>query len=248
MKKLLAALLVTYLGASADPIRAADDPKAIIEKGIKALGGEDKLTKAKALSWKNKGKFFFQGNPNDISSEATVEGLDHVHTKFVGDFGGQKVEGLTILAGDKGWRTFPELTELDADALANEKRITYLMILPITLVALKENAYKLEPAKEEQVDGKAAVGVKVTGPDKKDFTFYFDKENGLPVKVVAKVISFMGEEVTQETSYGGYKDFDGIKKATKIEGKQNGEKIVEMEVTEFKVLDKVDPKLFSKPE
>ena len=248
MKKVISTLLLTCVAAFVSPIRAADDPKAIVDKGIKALGGEEKLAKAKILFWKNKGKIFIQGNPSEFSSEATAEGLDRYRSKFEADFGGQKIEGIGILVGDKGWRTFPELTELDAAALANEKRVAYLTILPMILVPLKGDAFKLEAAKEEQVDGKPAVGVKVTCPDKKDFTLYFDKESGLPVKLVAKVISFMGEEVAQETTYGGYKDFDGIKKATKIEGKQNGDKFIEAETTEFKVLDKVDPKTFAKPE
>jgi hypothetical protein len=118
----------------------------------------------------------------------------------------------------------------------------------MTLVGLKGDNYKLESVKEEQVDGKPAVGIKVTGPDKKDFTLFFDKESGLPVKLMAKINSFTGEEVTMESTYGGYKDFDGIKKATKLESKQNGEKFLEAEVIEFKVLDKVDPKTFAKPE
>ena len=58
--------------------------------------------------------------------------------------------------------------------------------------------------------------LKVTGPDGKDFTLCLDKESGLPVKLVAKVLSFQGEEYTSETTYADYKDFGGIKKATKV--------------------------------
>ena len=51
----------------------------------------------------------------------------------------------------------------------------------------------------------------------------FDKESGLPVKQVAKVLGFQGQEYTAETTFADYKDFDGIKKATKIEVKRDGE-------------------------
>jgi hypothetical protein len=77
---------------------------------------------------------------------------------------------------------------------------------------------------------------------------FFDKESGLPVKSVAKVRGFMGEEFTQETTFGGYKDFDGIKKATQIENKRDGQAFVKLEITEFKVLDKVEDKTFAQPE
>ena len=76
---------------------------------------------------------------------------------------------------------------------------------------------------------------------------YFDKESGLPVQVVAKVTGFMGEEFTQETTYSDYKEFSGIKKATRATSKRDGEKFIETEITEFKVLDKVDPKTFEEP-
>jgi DNA invertase Pin-like site-specific DNA recombinase len=52
---------------------------------------------------------------------------------------------------------------------------------------------------------------------------------------------------TQETTFANYKEFGGIKKATKIENKRDGEKFLEQEITEFKVLDKVDPKTFDEP-
>ena len=57
----------------------------------------------------------------------------------------------------------------------------------------------------------------------------------------------MGGEFTQETTFSNYKEFDGIKKATKSESKRNGEKFLTTEVTEFKVLKKVDPKTFDEP-
>lgn len=102
-------------------------------------------------------------------------------------------------------------------------------------------------AGEEKIDGKPALGIKATGPDGKVFSIYFAKESGLPVKQVGKVVGFGGNEFTQETTFGAYKDLDGIKKATKIESKRDGEKFVELEVSEFKVLKQVDPKTFAEP-
>ena len=53
-------------------------------------------------------------------------------------------------------------------------------------------------------------------------------------------MGFQGQENDFEITFGDYKDFGGIKKATKIEVKRDGETFQKMEVTEFKVLDKVD--------
>ena len=155
---------------------------------------------------------------------------------------------MTVLSGDKGWRKFGDTgMELDKDGVANEKRILYLQVIPVTLVPLKGKDFKVEAAGTEKVGDNPATVLKVTGPDGKDFKLYFDQKSGLPVKQVAKVIGFMGEEFTQETTFGGYKDFGGIKKATKVVSKRDGQKFLSQEVTEFKVLDKVDPKTFAEP-
>jgi hypothetical protein len=89
----------------------------------------------------------------------------------VRECGGNKVGGEMALSADKVARDLGVMkTDFDKDNLANEKRSIYLQVLPMTLLPLKDKDYKLEAAGEEKVGGKPAVGVKVTGPDKKDFT------------------------------------------------------------------------------
>jgi hypothetical protein len=244
---LLAALVLIVAG----PARAEDakDAKAVIDKAIKALGGEEKLAKAlKGCTWKNKGTLSIMGSDNEISTENTLAGLGKYRSKFMGEFGGNKIEGVSVLDGEKGARSFAGMDmELDADALANEKRTVYLAAVAGLVVPLKDKGFQTELAGEEKVDDKPAVAVKVIGPDKKDSKIYFDKETGLPVKQVAKVNNFMGQEVNQETLFSNYKDMDGIKRPGKTIIKHDGEKLMELETTEFKILDKVDPKIFEKP-
>jgi hypothetical protein len=251
MKGLLGAVLATMivLGVG-DRARAADDKdaKAILDKAIKAIGGEENLSKVKAASWKAQGKITFNGEDNPFTSQATMQGLDHYRGEFEGEFGGNKIKGVTVLAKNKGWRQFGDMTmEVDENGIANEKRNVYLQVLPTLLLPLKSDKFKVEAAGEKAVGGMPAVGLKVTPPDGKDFTMFFDKTSGLPVQVVAKVMGFMGDEFTQETTLSEYKEFSGIKKATKSVSKRDGEKFVESQITEFKVLDKVDPKMFEQP-
>jgi hypothetical protein len=251
MKWFLGAVFVAVLVSSPSSPAWADekDAKAILDKAITALGGEAKLSQIKAATWKAKGKITFGDNANDFASQVTVQGLDQFRQEFEGDFGGNKFKGVTVLSGDKGWRKFGDMNiNLDKDAVANEKRVVYLQVIPITLVPLKEKGFKIDTAGEEKVGGKSAVGITATGPDGKEFKLYFDKDSSLPVKLVAKVVGFMGDEFTQETTFENYKDFGGIKKATKVENKRDGQKFLEQEITEFKALDKVDPKTFTEPQ
>jgi hypothetical protein len=245
----VAALVLGFLACQVTPASADEkEAKAVVDKAIKAAGGEEKLANARALSWKVKGTITFNGNDGEITGQTTVEGLDHYRSEFEAEFNGNMVKGVVVLNGDKGWRkTGEETTELDADFLANEKRSVYLQLATVLLVPLKGKGFKLASAVDEKVGDKPVSVVKATGPDGKDFTLYFDKENGLPVKLVAKMIGFQGEEFTQESKYSDYKVFNGIKKATKIETKRDGERFIDGEVIEFKVLDKAEPDKFTEP-
>jgi hypothetical protein len=189
------------------------------------------------------------GTDSEFTSRISAQGIDHTRQEFEGNFGGQAIKGATVLAGDKAWRKFgDDKTALEGDQLTAQKRGVYMAIVPVTILPLKEKGFKLEADGEEKVGDKPAAKVKGTGPDGKEFTLYFDKESGLPVKMAGKVMGFMGEEVLQETIYSDYKEMDGIKKASKIKATRDGAKFMEQEVSEFKVVDKFDPKTFTEPE
>lgn len=249
-KFLIAALLMPAMYGVVNLARAADDggATAIVDKAIAAVGGEAKLKAAKGATWKTKGKITFGDNESEFTSSATSSGLDHFRQEFEGDFGGNKVQGVTVLAGDKGWRKFGDNNlEMDVQAVANERRSVAMQVIPVLLVPLKSDDFKLETAGEQKVGDAETLGVKATGPDGKDFTIYFDKSSGLPIKLSAKIMGFGGDEFLQETLYSEYKDLGGIKKATKVEAKRDGQRFIESETTEFKLLDQVDPATFAEP-
>ena len=250
MKRFLVAALMTGFVACQGNLARADEKeaKAVIDKAIKAAGGEEKLAKARFLTWKVKGTITINGDDGQVTGKTTTEGLDRYRAEFEADLNGNTVKGVVVLNGDKGWRKLGEETmELDADTLANEKRSAYLQLATTLLVPLKGKGFKIESAADEKVGDKPASVVKATGPDGKDFTIYFDKESSLPLKLVAKMIGFQGDEFTQESKYSDYKDFNGIKKATKVETKRDGERFLDGEVIEFKVLDKAEPQTFTEP-
>ena len=250
MKRYFGVLVATALLSGQGPASRADDKdaKPILDKAIAALGGEAKLAKAAMATWKTKGTISFNENDNPITGTTTIDGIDKQRGEFEAEFNGNAVKGVTILNGNKGWRKFgDDLQDLEGDMLAGTKQNSYLLVVPMTILPLKGKDFKVEAAPEEKVAGKAAAVVKGTGPDGKTFTLYFDKETGLPVKLAATVRGFQGDEVGQETTYGEYKDFDGLKRATKIESKRDGNPFLKQEVLEFKVVDKHEPGTFAEP-
>ncbi|WP_435008666.1 hypothetical protein P12x_005874 [Tundrisphaera lichenicola] len=249
MRRLLGAMALTaFLAVPGTPTRADEkDLTPLLDKAIAALGGEEKLAKAANATWKGQGTLTFEENETAIKTKTTVQGLDHHRAEFEMDFNGNEVKGLTILDGDKGWRKFgDDLQDLDDDAIAAEKHRAYLQAVP-TILPLKGKGFKLESAPEEKVDGKPADVIKGTGPDGKKFTLYLDKESSLPVRLSATVKGWQGEDFVQDTTFSDYKEFDGVKRATKSESKRDGNPFVKVEMSEFKVIDKPDAKAFAEP-
>lgn len=246
-RTLLAAVVVMSF---ADRAKSADDKdaQAILDKAIKALGGQDKLSQIKAVALKTEGKITYNGNDMEYISTLTVQGLDRFRATFESEFNGRRLKIVTVHANDKGWRKVGDRKMgIDKDALIDQKRATYLEVIPMTLIPLKDKGFKVAVAGEKKVGDKVAIGLKVTGPEGKDFTLFLNKDSGLPIMLTAKMGGLGGNEFTQETTFADYEEFAGIKKATKIVSKRDGEKFLESRVTEFKVLDNVDPKTFDEP-
>jgi hypothetical protein len=98
------------------------------------------------------------------------------------------------------------------------------------------------------VNGKPAQGVKVSAKDFRDVELYFDQATGLIVKTSRQVLDTQTmKEVTQETYLSEFKESGGLKHATKAVIHREGKKFLEVEVTEYKLLDSVDDSEFAKP-
>jgi hypothetical protein len=246
MRGICGALLATLLWCMAcGPVRAGDDEaKAILDNAIKAVGGEEKLSKIEALSWTSSGFAKVGGRVNEVKVATTFKGLNQVRREFHS----KGPYRLMVLDGDKGWYLSRGVYHLmDGDAVANEKRNTYLQVIPTLLVPLKSHGFKYESAGEVEVGNKPAATLKVTSPDGKNFMLYFDKQSGLPVRQVVRSIGADGKEQTEEVSFSDYKDLGGIKKATAIEVRNDSPSVSFIEITDFKVLDNVPPDTFAGP-
>ena len=109
-------------------IVSADEKKevdAILDKAIKALGGEEKLTKIKAVAWKGKGKMIVGGDQeHEFTSQTTAQGLDRFKSELeVEGVFGRQVKMLSILNGDKVWLSVGGIAMKPEHALAGMKRM-----------------------------------------------------------------------------------------------------------------------------
>jgi hypothetical protein len=229
----------------AGPASAADPAAdAVLSRAAKAVGGGDKLSKADAFFWNAKCRLTFNGTEAYFRSKVSTEGLDHLRR----DVSYSQYQLTVVVNGEKGWRRLKNKThEMAAVAVASETHSIYLMAVAINPLLLRGSEFTYRSAAEENVGGRAASVLRVTGPGGKDFKMYFDKATGLPVKQIARVSDLQGKPYVLESTFAEYKDFGGTKKATRITTKSDDSLVQAFELTDFKVLDKVDPQTFAEP-
>jgi hypothetical protein len=244
-KQLAMALVGCGVLLLAAPARADDaaDVKAIVDKAIKAHGGEEKLSKIKAETFTAKGTYYGMGDGLPFTGHFAVQWPGRFRMEIEGAF-------ILVVDGDNGWTKSGtgDVAEMNKDEMAFQKESLYAQGVERLLV-LKEKDFTFAPLEAIKVDGKATVGVKVSRKGHEDIKLYFDKETNLLVKVERRVkASEQGyKEVNQETFFKDWKDVDGIKVVQKVVDKRDGKLYVEEEVSDVKYLEKVEPKLFSKP-
>jgi hypothetical protein len=244
----LTALVVLSFARAA----SADDnaeTKPILDKAIKALGGEERLGKIKALAWHRKLKLL---PPPDTRLTSTERCYVQSPGRFRYEFEGEEPvnkrhQTVTVVDGNRGWKMkYGRTEELDKKELAHLKRHLAFELSMRTLQPLKDKAIKLSPAGEAKVDNRPAVGIQVTSPGEPVYWVYFDKVSGLPVKHMEKE-SVDSQELISATLFGDYKEVEGIKVAMKLSHRLDDSFDYEEEIIDLKFLDKLDDKLFAKP-
>jgi hypothetical protein len=245
---LLPTLAVSLLLVGRSPARAQDDVQAIIAKAIKAHGGEEKIDKHKAAQIKMKGIVHIMGGIN-----YTEDAAFHLPNKIKSvqrlEINGQQV---TITIGYNGKEAWMNLNGMNIDQMIDKitellKEQAYMSEVS-RLTPLKDKKFELSALGEAKVEGKPALGVRVSSKGHKDVNLYFDKATGLLTKVEHRTIDpASGKELNEERVITEYKDVDGEKEVKKAVVYRDGEKYVDAEVVEIKHLDSIDDSEFNKP-
>jgi len=227
--------------------RADDDPAAIVDKAIKAHGLKDK-EKAAGYRGRSKGTVHVGGMDLEFAQDATADMNGKFKEVLDLEVAGQKVNITTVFNGKDGWIKANGMDVQVTEEIINEfKEQAHAMQLSQGLL-LKDKALKLSLIGEAKVNDKPAIGVKVEKDGKKPIDFYFDKATGLVAKTQRRVRDMQtGQEANEERIIIEYQNVGDRKIAKKVEIKRDGKPYVEVEVTEAKVLDKIEESEFAEP-
>jgi outer membrane lipoprotein-sorting protein len=253
MRKTLCLTAAVVLGLAAAGAARADekaDARAVIEKAVKALGGEEKVAAKKAVTFKTKGKFYGLGDGIDYTGEFSVQPPDKIRMQIDSSANGMKFTLVIVFDGKQGWTKFnDQATEMDKDAVEETKESMYAGAVEALTPLLKDKDFELSMVGEVKVGGHETVGVRVAHKGHRDVNLFFDKKTGLLVKTERRVKDQMtgGQEVTEERLLDDYKETGGVKHPTKVVVKRDGKDYSDNEVTDYQTVEQLDDSVFAKP-
>jgi hypothetical protein len=249
MRKNLGTLAILAALVVVPALRAEDTTKELLDKAIKAHGGADLLNKYKAATVKTKGKLFLMGKALDVTGELSSELPDRMRQEITIEVMGQKFPSIQVLNKDKGWVSAAGKTIDMPKELLEEAREEMHGFEVSQLTPLKKKEYKLTPLSESKVGGRPVLGLRVSRKGYRDISLYFDKTTHLVVKMETRAKDLMGggKEVTSETYFEDYKPVKGLQQPHRIVQKRDGKDYLTGEVTDLKLFEKLDDKVFAKP-
>jgi hypothetical protein len=249
-KYLLLTAAACCLAVAAGRARAEDEAQAIVAKAVKAHGGLDKLAKLKKAAFQSKAKgTVHEAGGIDITMETSTQGGKFKHV-VEGEVASMKFTQNLGYDGKKFWMTIngKEFKLGDQKKILAEIKEKLYAEDVAALLFFKKKGYELSPLGEVKVDGRPALGVRVSSPGHRDVNLYFDKAKGLLVKTEARSVDVMTDkEITEEKLLRDYKETDGFLIPTKVSVLHDGKKHVDLEVEEVKFVDKFEDSVFAKP-
>lgn len=203
-------LALAFLGLPR-PARPEEAPRAVIARAIKALGGEEVLKRRAGVRMKLKGKFFLDPETAfPLTGETLNQPGPRSRLTFHIEIGGNKVDAVIVLDGANSWQSsYGRVQDIVADERKSMAISTYADRVTSLVPLLKEKGFTLTALGEDKVEGRPAVGVKVSSKDRPDISLYFDKESGLLAKYGYRSRALGAEkEALHETILSNYRRLD----------------------------------------
>jgi hypothetical protein len=197
------------------PAVAADEPRTLIEKAIKAQGGEEVLGRRVATQVAMKGSLHV-GGTESIAFTGVIFTQPEGTVKYTLNvtFADNKIGITQVIADDKGWRKIDgagqnQIEDLDEANLDEARQTRYFDRVVSLLPLLKDKGFTLKSLGAVQVRDKPALGVQVSSKGQPDVKLFFDQTSGLLVKTAYRYKRpTTNKEELGELYYSDYREPD----------------------------------------
>jgi hypothetical protein len=235
-------MLVTDAGSSRGD--NTEDARKVIAVAIKALGGEAKLLRCKAVVCKGEGTIQVHGQPISCAIRLVFQ-PPYQHSQIVSGTG---FKVTTVLNGDRAWRnTNGSVVEMNKEQVREYKQTLYSEQVAGLTPLMKCEGMTLLLLKESKIEGTLCIGVKVCCKSYRDVTLYLDRKTGLLIKM-EMIVKERGSFFTQETFFHDYESFGGLLRPRRVITTRDRREFMSWQVTENQTLEKkVSDHHFARP-
>jgi hypothetical protein len=243
----LSAVYLLAALAGAAPLQA-QEPRALIEKAIKAHGGKERLSRLEADRIKVKGLLYIKDKAVPFTGETLIQLPTRLKNTFQLNLENRTVKLVQIVNAGNAWVTVDgQPHKIEPTALAEMRESLALSRAMRLVPLLTDRSYELAALGESMVGERKALGVRVAVKGRKDLRLFFDKESGLLVKSEHTLDDGNGKDLVQEEFYSDFRDLSGFKRPIKMVALRKGAKVMEAEFLEVKYYDRFEDEEFKKP-
>lgn len=244
MKKLFIFFITIVTGFAAQS-QSVDE---ILEKYFTNIGGKDAISKIQTTRMTGKVKAQGMEFPTVMLSKGpkqkvsfTFQGIEFVQPCF---------------DGEAGWQTnFMNMKPEKMEAEDSEMLKAQFEDFPDPFLKYKEKGYKLELLGSETVEGTDCFKIKLS---KKPFTiggveeenattYYFDKENYVPILTKSLIPKGPAKGKYQETLLSDYQEVDGVVMPFSIAQKFDGQVAASIEIEKIEINVPIEDSIFVFP-
>lgn len=222
----------------------AEEPALVVERAIRATGGEAAVAKTRVMTQTAKGRVNMNRTETDAEWAMKWNLPDQLRWELTINQASGRTQTVIVLNGTRGWQSVnggpaADLESIPFAVVTDEAHVYWLC----RLEPLKHKDVRLTPLPDETVDSQPANAIKAAYPGKPDVKLSFSKSSGLLLKAAFQSTG----GVAKEFQFAEPKDFDGVRLPTRLTHVENGVRMGQWTVTRYQFVNKIDPADFKKP-
>ena len=244
-----AVLAIGCLSATISMAAEQADAMRIVERAMSARGGEAYMRAHPAATWKERGTYYGNGERRAYRGDFALQGPDKYRMSVEGI---GPMNSFTLVGTEEEvWvESDGKVSSFAGKKIAHTHDEMYSVWVQ-SLVPLKDarNRFRLMRIDDARVDGRPFAGVRVSHDGRRDIDLFFDKQTGL-LAMKRERIQKPGrddQEIEQQTIIKEYQQIDGRNQPKQVVLLRESRLFVEAEISDMKLLEKLDDSMFAKP-
>jgi hypothetical protein len=242
--KVVLGWLILLLSARA----GAEEPRAVLERAIRAHGGEARIARTKIgrIQAKVTGNFG-PGGKLDATWEEIFDLPNRFRRTIEGQYGGKSIHWEFVVNGMVGWNREGEGAPQEFPVQEPVPPEGHWHTALLQLVALQDKEFRLTPLADQSKDGRTLVGIRVASP-RGEAELYFDKSTNLLARARQPLPNVLpGRVMIGEISYEDYREVGGVRYPMHMRFSNGDTFTPDFQLTAVEFLDKIDDSAFAKP-